>query len=309
MRNQEADNYMNKEPSNQSNGLAEDVIVSACTIEQIDEIVDFAFRLNNEIQNSSTFCPKLKKSIQEEFLQSIANKSIFALWQNNNVIAVINYYLDESRNNADCNLLIDAQVVDYNFAANNLLRKIRMLNQDDTSYKFFFPKENQNCTLFLKSIQARRGVNEYQLMLNRDMFLNIEPRFYAFDLPIQYFPDFLELYDEIFPNSYVSAEEILKGLGTRHFVFSIIEQECLIAISVLRLNENSTATAELIGVRHNHRGKGFGKSILSYLIRKAFNSMKVSKIDLIVDSDNQNAIELYLKLGFTLQQENCCYTI
>ena len=54
-------------------------------------------------------------------------------------------------------------------------------------------------------------------------------------------------------------------------------------------------------------GKGYGKAIISHLINMAFNSLEVSKVDLIVEGDNEAAIKLYLDLGFVIENENRCY--
>ncbi|NLY46150.1 MAG: hypothetical protein GX053_09215, partial [Tissierella sp.] len=145
----------------------EDIYILDCIKEQIDELVEFAFRLNNNIENSSQFCPRSKNYIREEFLKGISNSSIFSCWKNNKLVGVINYYMDELRNNADCTLLIDSQQCDYNLAANLLFGKVKDLNDVKIKYTFFFPKENIRCANFLESINAKREVNEYRLIFKK----------------------------------------------------------------------------------------------------------------------------------------------
>lgn len=284
-----------------------DICILDCTNEQINELVEFAFRLNNNIENSSQFCPKSKNYIREEFLKAISNNSIFSYWKNNEVVGVLNYYMDELRNNADCTLLIDSQQCDYKSVANLLFKKVKNLTDINTKYTFFFPKENIKCANFLESINAKREVNEYGLVLEKNHTNSDRLNFNIGELPIDYYKEFKELHNEVFPDAYISGADIIENIGRKHFIYSIVENKTLIAYSVLRLNGNTSATAEIIAVREQFRRKGYGKAVISYLIDMAFNLFKVSKVDLIVDGDNEKAIKLYLNLGFVIEHENRCY--
>lgn len=280
-----------------------------CTDEHINELVEFAFRLNNNLENSSQFCPKSESYIRKEFLEGISNNRIFSCYKDNEIIGIINYYLDEIRNNADCTLLIDSKKYDYYSVANLLFKKMKKLNDINTKYTFFFPKENIECANFLESINAKREVNEYGLILENNhvnsSILNPNIK----ELPIDFYEDLKELHNDIFPDVYIFGADIINNIGKKHFVYSIIKDHTLIAYGVLRPNDNMSATTEIIAVRESYRGKGYGKAIISYLIDRAFNSLKVSQVDLIVDGDNEKAIKLYLDLGFVIEHENRCYIV
>lgn len=286
----------------------DDLCVSICTIEHIEEIIEFIYRLNNRVESASNFCPKSKEYIKEEILNGINDNSFFIYWENNKVLGTINYYLDEVRNNADCTLLIDSKICDYNAVANILFKKVKDINNIDTKYTFFFPKENIDCSNFLESINAKREVNEYGLIMNKDGIKNEKFKSNVNELPIDYYEQFKNLHNEIFPDVYISGTNIVESIGNKYYVYSIVEDNTLIAYSVLRLNGDKSATAEVIGVRESFRGKGYGKTVINYLIEKAFNSFGISQIDLIVDADNEKAIKLYLDLGFAIEHENRCYT-
>ena len=55
-------------------------------------------------------------------------------------------------------------------------------------------------------------------------------------------------------------------------------------------------------VSEKYRKKGYGKLIMRELITHAGN-MEIKQIHLTVDSDNGNAIELYKKVGFSINSE------
>lgn len=287
--------------------LKNNICILDCTEEHLDELIEFAFKLNNNIESSSNFCAKSKSYIKKDFLNGISNNSIFAFYKDNEIIGILNYYMDELRNNADCTLLIDSQKCDYNLVANLLFKKIKSLNDTNTKYTFFFPKENIECANFLESINANREVNEYGLRLDKG-YANIDKvNLDIGKLPTDYYEELKELHNEVFPDVYISGTDIIENIGKKHFVYSLIEDKTLIAYSVLRPNGDMSATAEIIAVRESFRGKGYGKAIISYLINMAFNSFKVSQVDLIVDGDNETAIKLYLDLGFVIENENRCY--
>lgn len=285
----------------------DDYHISNCSIENMEEIIEFIYTLNNRVESSSNFCPRSKEYIKKEILNGITDNSIFICWEKNKVLGIINYYLDEIRNNADCTLLIDSQSCDYNVVADILFKKVKNINNIDTKFTFFFPKENINCSKFLESINAKREVNEYGLIMNKDDVKSKKTKFNVGELSIDYYEQFKNIHNQIFPDVYISGTDIISDTGNKYYVYSIVEDEDLIAYSVLRLNGEKSATAEVIAVREDFRGKGYGKAVINYLIDKAFNYFNISKIDLIVDADNEKAIKLYLDLGFSIEHENRCY--
>ncbi|MDD4297970.1 MAG: GNAT family N-acetyltransferase [Ruminiclostridium sp.] len=278
-----------------------------CTQQQLNNIIEFAYKMNIDREHASTFCAISKSAIREDFSEGISKNCVLACWNNDEIIGILSCFIDEVKNNADCTILIDSRKCDYNTIARLLLEKFRIANDANMKYTFFFPTENVECANFLESINANRQVNEYYLILEKKNADNNTSNLNVIELPTNSYNSFIELHDTIFPGVYISGADVIKDIGKIHFIYSIIENEILIAYSVLRLNRDRSATAEIIAVKENFRGKGYGRAVLSYLIKTAFTSFTLDKIDLIVDGNNDKAIRLYLDLGFTIVTENRCY--
>lgn len=287
--------------------MVKKITILTCTELQMDILVDFAYELNNHVEHSSAFCSNSKSVIREDFSERISQNKLFACWNDVEITGLLSCYVDKPKNNADCSLLIDSRKCDYHTAAGMLFKKFKLLNDNNMKCTFFFPKENIECASFLESIHAVRQVNEYRLILGKRQAV-VSPSNHAItELPGSYHAAFIELHDTIFPGVYISGADIIKDIGKGHFVYSIIEKGVLSAYSVLKLNEGRCATAEAVAVRENHRGKGYGRAILGYLIDQAYNLFNVEEIDLIVEGDNEKAIKLYSDMGFRIETENMCY--
>ncbi len=128
-------------------------------------------------------------------------------------------------------------------------------------------------------------------------------------MPEKHYQQFIELHDSIFPDIYISGKDIINDIGNHHFVYAMIGNEQLLAYCVLKLNSGERCTAEIVAVREGFRYKGYGRAVLTHMVTKAFENYGKESVDLIVEGDNENAIRLYLNLGFAVESENCCYTV
>lgn len=128
-------------------------------------------------------------------------------------------------------------------------------------------------------------------------------------LPGERYAEYIALHDSIFPDIYISGQDVIADVGKNHHVFVLLEEERIAAFSVLCTHGNRRATAELIGVKEDKRGQGYGRAVLSYLAFWAFGLMGMEALDLIVDSGNEKALRLYLDFGFQMECENRCYRL
>ncbi len=62
-----------------------------------------------------------------------------------------------------------------------------------------------------------------------------------------------------------------------------------------------------IAVKRSHQGRGVGSAMLGEVIKLADNWLNLKRIELTVYSDNQKAIDLYLRHGFVHEGEAKCY--
>ncbi len=121
------------------------------------------------------------------------------------------------------------------------------------------------------------------------------------------YEEYIALHDSIFPDIYISGQDVIADVGKNHHVFVLLEEERIAAFSVLCAHGNRRATAELIAVKEDKRGRGYGRAVLSYLAFRCFGLMGMEALDLIVDSGNEKALRLYLDFGFQVECENRVY--
>ncbi|BCK01149.1 GNAT family N-acetyltransferase [Anaerocolumna chitinilytica] len=286
--------------------MTDSMAIRKCEMKELETLSEFVFRINNRKEHSSTFCSKNPETIRKEIEESITSDSAISCWQGERLIGILSCYIDEEKNNGDCNLLIEPAVL-YDVVAKNLFDALHGQFPSSIRYTFFFPKENKQCAEFLQRLGARKEVNEYALILkrkNRKDIFNLEN---IKELAPERYPQFVELHDSIFPGVYISGKDIIEDIGKRHFIYSLVEKEQLLAYSVLRVDNQKHVTAEIVAVRSGFRNKGYGRAVLAYLIDKAFTDFEAEYVELIVDGDNENAIHLYLDMGFDIKSENCCY--
>jgi len=120
---------------------------------------------------------------------------------------------------------------------------------------------------------------------------------------------YLALHQEIFPDAYITGLEVIETTSNKRDVHLIKSNDSYVGFSSLRLDSNNIATIEFLGIKEGYRGKGLGKKLLCHQIHYSFNHSNLSELNLVVDSDNENAIRLYKKLGFDVLIVNQSYTL
>lgn len=286
-------------------GFAIEGQVRLCGPADLDAAAEFAFRCNQNPVLGSAFCPMSRSAILEDLAEGVAAGQCLIYRERELVLGLLNSYTDWDKRNTDCTLLVDAP--SYDSVGRALLEALVEKLPEPMRYTFFFPRENLACAQLLEALGARREVNEYQLLLQREAFCPRPSAWIAAPLEQPFWPQLAALHDQIFPRVYVSGQDLLQTLGRSRRAFGIVDDGALSAYGVLRDNGTDRGTAELIGVRDGRRGMGLGTAVLCRLLQEAFGPLGLKQMDLVVDGDNETAIGLYLGLGFRVEQENCCY--
>lgn len=283
-------------------------VIRPFAAEDLDALSLFAEGLNAKRETGSTFCCKNAVDIRQDFAEAMDFG--FACWEGEKPLGLISCFPDMEKGNADCSLLIDARKAPYQEIAQALFAAAKEKLGVAMEYTFFFPTENENCRVFLQSAEAQRQVNEYILLLRQENWkerrdLGVTPR------PIleEEWDAFAALHDGVFPGVYASGRDILKDLGKTRFVYVIADKAGLAAYGVLKTNGGKQATAEMLAVRKDARRQGFGRATLQHLAWQAFSQFGAEMLELVVDADNQNALGLYLDIGFQIRQENHCFIL
>lgn len=148
---------------------------------------------------------------------------------------------------------------------------------------------------------------QHVLQLEREKF-NLTSELNVQKLTPEYYQQFEQLHDYIFPRTYFSGQEILAKLDEQNQVFILIENKELMGYvyGMLELDINE-ANLEFVSVVENKRGKGYGKTLVQAMAAWAFSYPSVEKVRLTVDAENKPAFSAYKKIGFTLERALLAY--
>lgn len=276
--------------------------------ENLEELAQLAERLNGKRETASAFCCTGKAEIRRDFEHNMPYGH--ACFLDGRPVGLWNGYLDAEKKNADCSLMLGLTGKAYQEAAGALCSAAKSRLGQGVACTFFFPQENADCRQFLEQAGAKRQVNEYILVLQRQDWA--EPgSLTAWPRKVQdgERDAFAALHDAVFPGVYCSGRDILAGLWADRFVYVIADGAGLAAYGVLKTKGGERATAEVIAVREDVRGRGYGRAVLNHLAKQAFSEFGAKSLDLVVEADNQNALALYLDTGFLVSQENNCYIL
>ena len=285
-------------------------MVRLCTAADIDQMVELAYRKNNEEAHYSAFCYTRRDKIEEEFTGSIASEDciLIGYFSGNTLQGLLTGFIDYDRRSVDCSGPFAEG--DFNEISKQMFDLMKSQLPAPMKYIYYFGSKNEDCLSFLQMIGAKDQGNEYILYLQREQFIPFKAPVQAVPLQTEQQEQFIKLHDAIFPEVYISGKGIIKSLGADRQVLCIMEGLEIIAYSVLKTyKRHNKATAEIVAVAEKHRHRGYGRIVLNQLVQKALEDKTIDAVDLVVDKVNENALSLYLSMGFKVERENYSYCI
>ena len=93
-------------------------------------------------------------------------------------------------------------------------------------------------------------------------------------------------------NSEDSKKELVE-LNEEGKIRGVWDKDVLIGVTIIEGNEIDT-----IAIKKEHQNKGYGRSVVNYLMNHLINEKKYKTIHLGVIASNKIAFDLYIKCGF-----------
>lgn len=277
------------------------IIDTRFTKEEKEELSEFIVSVNSNVETSSMYCSNKKNSVLKEIEKCEKDKTIAVAKVNNEIVGVCTVFINNDV--ADTNLIISKNYDDiYNEIADKLLQKIKDNNIKHLHFGFFFPYQNVRLASYLKKNKAIQKVNEYYLFLEKKNMKNLEEKYNVTKLEQVDNVQFITLLNDVFPDCYISPEDIISS--KIRDVYVIKENNIITAFGVLERKSETNVCTEIVIVKEGYRHFGRGRTILSHLIKESFKNDEVKTVDLIVDSDNENALKLYFDLGYQIKYVN-----
>lgn len=123
------------------------------------------------------------------------------------------------------------------------------------------------------------------------------------DYQEEYFEQFERLHNEIFPNTYLTASQIVSKLDDNHHLFLAIEDGRLLGYHFCKLEiESESGYVDFIGADKSAQRRGIGADLFASGIDWMLAAPSTQKINLTVNADNFAARNLYRKFGFTTER-------
>lgn len=115
-----------------------------------------------------------------------------------------------------------------------------------------------------------------------------------------------QLYDTSFQGypwhqPYVNDEELLDEIGIGGNIYFLMQEGKPIGFAGVSYDGGS-AEIEPLGIIPTHRGKGFGRTLVTSLLDTLFRRADLHAVHIVAWSENDAAIKLYQSVGFTLTQ-------
>ncbi len=287
-------------------------MIKKCTIDDIQEITELAFKKNNLPESNSAFCCKGFDSIKSDFQNMIESDlhNVFGYFQDEILKGAIGAYVNDE------NLMVDiiGPFIDGNeikSVAIELFNTIKQVYKKEFRYNFVFDSRNKDSLNLMKDLGAKDDGNECILTLQCSDYRNFDSKFAVEEITDNYKNQLIDLHDSIFPDLYVSGSQLIKSLNNTREIFIITDKSNLVAYGVFKpgRNNNKMACIEVLGVDPNYRNKGMGRAVLGRMLDMAFQKRNLESTNLIVDNINVNALGLYRSFGFKLDVENCAYRL
>ena len=286
------------------------------TRSNLDEVVDFLFWANNEPDQYCGYCSTNQTIINNDLKQGLENKTdlIVVSRHEGKINGVMTGHIDKDNQAVDC---CGPFMNEFNMGlAEAMFDALKTRVSKPLSLNFFFSDKHIVCRHLMDKYKGINQGSEKIMHLTREQYYsrNQSPvtSTYLDILPLdkKQYQSFIRLHDDIFPDSYINGQGIVSSIGSSRKVYVIEESEVIRGYGVLRFSDSVDATsiaAEIIAVRKEDRGQGYGKRIVSKMLSEAFQNKSISSIELVVEEDNLNAIRLYEKLGFSVKAVNLSY--
>jgi len=128
----------------------------------------------------------------------------------------------------------------------------------------------------------------YVLRLLKDPLSNMERSEGEFNISVEEERKILQEYNEAKNAMYIVAEENNQIVG-------------LLQCSGKNKIKTKHTVSLGISVDQEYRNRGIGRKMMEYLLDWAKNNKEIKRIELLVFETNENAIELYTKMGFEIE--------
>jgi ribosomal protein S18 acetylase RimI-like enzyme len=279
--------------------------------EEVERVAKFITEVNSIEESHIGYCGQdsleIAHSLREDITDIPYNKSFLTVYDEGELIGVLGFDADLENNSAEVwgpfvkDNLWDIVVSLWN-------KMFELLPDEINSISMFPNKKNISIIKLAEDFSFNRHSDQTILNFTRNKIRELE-EISILELKEEYYAEMKQLHDKSFPNTYYSGQQIINRINEDRKVFIIVEDGRLCGYIYVEAEPVfGEANIEFFTVKESERGKGIGRKLLTVALKWLFTIESIGSITLCVNSTNQNAINLYKKVGFQQKHELCFFT-
>lgn len=270
---------------------------------ELDILVQFVYKQNNNPQYYSAYMPKARDAIYQELKTSTERNQVLTVTENRHLVGVLVFYISPN-NTVD---VAGPFVIEDNLTIAKALINHCIKCTKHRNLNFFFA---DTCD-FYKTLMSHYGAHfndyEYIMKCSPNTF-----QAYPQTVPISKAQEeekdnIIAIHQRVFKDTYITRDMLVDDNRYNHLY--VYKDGNNVAGLSLMMNKENYTYIETFGLIVTYRGKGLSKPFLSTLMQYAFNNNHATYIMLVVDEVNTIAAKLYKALGFVVEHYNVSYTL
>ncbi|WP_226678437.1 GNAT family N-acetyltransferase [Mesobacillus jeotgali] len=279
--------------------------------DEVDIVAKFISEINSVEESHIGYCGKDPKEIAYSLRKDISDipcdHSFLTVYEEGGLIGVLGFDADLESNSAEIwGPFVKGDRRDIVSPLWN--RMIQLFPEEINSISLFPNSKNKQVLQLANDFSFTRHSDQTILNFNRYRTAELD-EVPILELKEEYFKEMKQLHDQSFPDTYYNGQQIIARLNEDRKVFIIFKNGHLSGyIYVEAQPEYGEASIEFFAVEESERGKGIGRELLTVALKWLFTIESIESITLCVNSSNQNAINLYKKVGFQHVHDLCFFT-
>lgn len=268
----------------------------------IDAIVQFIKHYHTADTPYSHFLP-IKEDDLRSTLKEALMKPYKAVYTDDNLQCLTLIHIEKELHRIDiAGPVFDKKSIDI---AQSMLKDIQLDNPEMDLY-FFFPIQNTLIKTLLDAMNAQRNDDEFILQLKRKKHSSNQLT-HLKKVPKKDHQRLWHLHEEIFGETYLTPTHFFND-PNRH-LYGYYNEDNLLGYGVIKDQSTTKKTLEVLAINPQYRGFGHGKTLLKELTELGFKDPKIEILELVVESQNENALILYKNVGFETISHSLSYVI
>jgi ribosomal protein S18 acetylase RimI-like enzyme len=284
---------------------------------KLRELSSFLARLNGIRHHHVGYCGEqegeIYSTLQAEFTENgeLSSQKFTVIYDQDQIVGALGFDVDEEERSAELwGPFINAEGEQWNRLAEQLWDEgTSKLEGCVNRYYGFYNADHQSAARFMEDKGGRKSGEHHVLRIRKSALLT-DGLSGLQDFTSEYADEFTMLHGTNFPNTYLSAQDIMQQLDEDHRLFMLTEQGQLVGyVYVEGEPEFKEGSIEYIAVSENFRGKGYGRALLDQALHYLFHIVQLEDISLCVDQRNEGAIQLYQRAGFDVVHKLAAYVL